>query len=207
MRQCTQQVASNSQDVTLGNDQRAGRGCADAQEIEGKFPWWLREKRRKAVCCCDPVTALTSHLGQISTSFQAKRSCNSFCKKPHHFVQRCTSASQAKLQGTLQWWSNLQTVLSWIAAFIAWAGQVPHVNRGQRTYYTQVSAFAWCCNQIEGGMYLHFHLDSFPSLCSYWSTWYFAKTPRIYNLEEMKRVGLYIFQSRSLSILYGEDEA
>lgn len=137
--------------MTLGNDQRAGKGCADAQEIEGQFPWWLREKRRKAVCCCDPVTAFTSHMGQISTSLQAKRSCNSFCTKTYVFVQICTSpASQAKLQGTLQWWSDLQTILSWVAAFIAWAGWVPHVGRGQRTYYTQVSAFAWCCNQIWG---------------------------------------------------------
>lgn len=52
----------------------------------------------------------------------------------------------------------------------------------------------------EEGMYLHYHLDSFPSLCSCWST----KTPRIYSLEETKRVGAYIFQSRSLCILYME---
>lgn len=35
------------------------------------------EEGTKAVCCCEPVTALTPHLGQITTSLQAKRSCNS----------------------------------------------------------------------------------------------------------------------------------
>lgn len=137
--------------MTLGNDQRAGKGCANTQEIEEQFPWWLREKRRKAVFCCDEVTPLSSGLGQTSTSLQAKRNCNSFCTKPHLFVKRCTSlASQAKLQGTLQWWSGLQTMLSWVTAFIAWAGWVPHVGRGQRSYYALVSALACCCNQIWG---------------------------------------------------------
>lgn len=102
--------------------------------------------------CAAVIQSLPSpHIGTDNTSLQAKRSCNSFCTKSHLFVQRCTSlASQAKLQGTLQWWSSLQTMLNWVAAFIAWASEVPHVGRGQRTYCTQVSAFAWCWNQTGG---------------------------------------------------------
>lgn len=121
-------IAKMSLWLRIKEQERAGWYTGECGEIplvtEG-------ELGGKVAYFCDPVTAFTLHLEQITTSLQVKKSCNRpFCTKMY---------LQTKLHKTLQGWCDLLNIWSWLASLMAWSGLTPHQVWSQRAH-SEISA-------------------------------------------------------------------